>query len=80
MSQSVSVEISQAGNTVKTLELGVTSDLGDILAKVREVQQQTNDFLTQLISEQGADLNDDENNDDQEDSDDEPEVKIQKTQ
>lgn len=79
MSQSVSVEISQAGNTVKTLELGVTSDLGDILAKVREVQQQTNDFLTQLISEQGADINE-EDNDDQEESDDEPEVKIQKTQ
>ena len=85
MNQSVSVSLSQAGKHIKTLNSGVEREagLGDLLEKVRLVQQQTNQYLTELISEAGADDRSDDIDEDDVDSDEEveePETKIAKTQ
>ena len=85
MSQSLSVGISQSGTQIKSCEISVnTSDLSDLIEKLRQVQRDTNEFLTELISDNGvSDAADGEEDDDEEDSDEnteEPEVKVPKLQ
>lgn len=82
---SLSVVVSQAasGAEVKSFEVGVSQEegLGDLITKLRQVQRQTNEYLTAVISENGADTKDD--NDECEDegtSDEEPENKVPKLQ
>ena len=84
MSQSVSVNISQSGTQIKTCEISVnTADLGDLIEKLRHVQRDTNEFLTELISDNGVNdaVDDEEDEDgDSDENSDEPEVKVPKLQ
>ena len=82
---SLSVVVSQAasGGQMKSIEVGVSQEdgLSDLITKLRQVQKETNEYLTAVISESGADTKDDNDDcDDEEDSDDEPENKVPKLQ
>ena len=68
---------------VKSLEVGVSQEdgLGDLITKLRQIQRQTNEYLTAVISESGADAKDDNDEcEDEEESDEEPENKVPKLQ
>jgi len=85
MNQSVVVNVSQAGKEIKNIELSVAdADLGNIMEKLRQAQAETNQFLTELISENGSDDKDIDNEDDEEEDSDsevvEPENKVPKLQ
>ena len=82
---SLSVVVSQAASRaeVKSFEVGVSQEdgLGDLITKLRQVQRQTNEYLTAVISESGADAKDDNDEcEDEEESDEEPENKVPKLQ
>ena len=82
---SLSVVVSQAasGAEVKSFEVGVSQEegLGDLITKLRQVQRQTNEYLTAVISESGADNKDDNDEcEDEGESDEEPENKVPKLQ
>ena len=87
-SQVVGVRISQDGKMIKSMEVGVSheSGLGDLIDKLRQVQGDTNEYLTQLISENGnsvGDQGDEEEDDAEDDSDEEivgPDNKVPKLQ
>ena len=75
---SLSVVVSQAASRaeVKSFEVGVSQEdgLGDLITKLRQIQRQTNEYLTAVISESGADAKDDNDEcEDEEESDEEPE-------
>ena len=77
--------VSQAASRaeVKSLEVGVSQEdgLGDLITKLRQIQRQTNEYLTAVISESGADAKDDNDEcEDEEESDEEPENKVPKLQ
>jgi len=85
MNHSVVVNVSQAGKQIKNVELSVAdADLGNIMEKLRQAQAETNQFLTELISENGSDDKDIDNEDDEEEDSDsevvEPENKVPKLQ
>ena len=82
---SLSVVVSQAasGAQVKSIEVGVSQEdgLGDLITKLRQVQRETNEYLTAVISESGADTKDDHDDcEDEEESVEEPENKVPKLQ
>ena len=82
---SLSVVVSQAASRaeVKSFEVGVSQEdgLGDLITKLRQVQRQTNEYLTAVISESGADAKDDNDEcEDEEESDEEPDNKVPKLQ
>ena len=82
---SLSVVVSQAASRaeVKSFEVGVSQEdgLGDLITKLRQVQRQTNEYLTAVISESGADAKDDNDEcEDKEESNEEPENKVPKLQ
>ena len=82
---SLSVVVSQAASRaeVKSFEVGVSQEdgLGDLITKLRQIQRQTNEYLTAVISESGADAKDDNDEcEDEEESDEEPENKVPKLQ
>jgi len=85
MSQSVVVNVSQAGKEIKNIELSVAdADLGTIMEKLRQAQAETNKFLTELISDSGCDDKEIDNEDDEEEESDseaaEPDNKVPKLQ
>ena len=68
---------------MKSIEVGVSQEdgLGDLITKLRQVQRETNEYLTAVISESGADTKDDHDDcEDEEESDEEPENKVPKLQ
>lgn len=82
---SLSIVVSQAASRAeaKSFEVGVSHEdgLGDLITKLRQVQRQTNEYLTNVISESGADAKDDNDEcEDEEESDEEPENKVPKLQ
>ena len=82
---SLSIVVSQAASRAeaKSFEFGVSHEdgLGDLITKLRQVQRQTNEYLTAVISESGADAKDDNDEcEDEEESDEEPENKVPKLQ
>ena len=87
-SQVVGVSVSQDGKMIKSLEVGVNHEagLGDLIDKLRQVQRDTNEFLTQIISDNGngvSDQCDDDEDDVEDDSDEEiaePDNKVPKLQ
>ena len=83
MSLSVVVSRATSGAQVKSIEVGVSQEdgLSDLITKLRQVQKETNEYLTAVISESGADTKDDNDDcDDEEESDEEPENKVPKLQ
>ena len=87
-SQVVGVSVSQDGKMIKSLEVGVNHEagLGDLIDKLRQVQRDTNEFLTQIISDNGNGVSgqcDDDEDDVEDDSDEEiaePDNKVPKLQ
>jgi len=82
---SLSVVVSQAasGAQVKSIEVVVSQEdgLSDLIIKLRQVQRETNEYLTAVISESGADTKDYHDDcEDEEESDEEPENKVPKLQ
>ena len=89
---SLSVSISQpgaGGGQVKSIEVGVSREagLGDLIQKLRQVQGETNEYLTNIIGSDGSgagakDEPDECDEDDEEDdqTDNEPRIKVAKMQ
>jgi len=76
--------ISQSGKEIHKIELSVDSseDLGSLVSQLRELQKNTNEFLTGLIngdsSENNGDMLDGDDDGESDDEVDEPENKVPK--
>ena len=91
---SLSVSISQpgaGGGQVKSIEVGVSREagLGDLIQKLRQVQSETNEYLTNIIGSDGSgtgakdepeDEECDEDDEEDDQTDNEPRNKVAKMQ
>ena len=87
---SLSVSISQpgaGGGQVKSIEVGVSGEagLGDLIQKLRQVQSETNEYLTNIIGSDGSgtgakDEECDEDDEEDDETDNEPRIKVAKMQ
>ena len=88
---SLSVSISQpgaGGGQVKSIEVGVSREagLGDLIQKLRRVQSETNEYLTNIIGsgtgakDEPEDEECDEDDEEDDQTDNEPRIKVAKMQ